>query len=220
MRSLLVVAIVLAALLPVAPARADSEPTVTGMPNAAEAAFVRGFQADLAKRFPTPASAQRAGFIRYTNEDDTGAISYANLAWNSIDPAHPSQLWYDVHGTLLGADYSKPTTATSTTRPHVWGVQPGRWAKIDAHVHYVAIDPVSGKRLYDKYVMPAPFRKAGGDPAHPTAATLVRLGLVKHATDVQAIFLFPTIWDIPVWVKPNPDGAFANANPLVHNSMH
>jgi hypothetical protein len=48
----------------------------------------------------------------------------------------------------------------------------------------------------------------------------VKLGLVKHATDVQAIFLFPTIWDIPVWVKPNPDGAFANANPLVHNSMH
>jgi hypothetical protein len=104
--------------------------------------------------------------------------------------------------------------------PHKWGIQPGRWSEFDAHVHYVAIDPATGKKLYDKFVMPPPFIKAGGDLQHPQAATLVKLGLVKHTKDVATIFLFPTIWDISVWVKPNPAGAFADKNPLVTPSTH
>src|SRR5580700_10296564 len=81
-------------------------PTLDPQPNASEATFVTGIQKDLMARFPTAADAIKAGYFRFTNEDSTGAISYANLQWQSADPQHPSQLWYDVNGNLLGADFS------------------------------------------------------------------------------------------------------------------
>src|ERR1700722_11183231 len=80
-----------------AAAFADANPTKSGPPNAAEAGFVHAIQADLMKRFPAAADAEKAGYVRYTNEDDTGAISYADMHWQS-DAHHPSQLWYDKHG--------------------------------------------------------------------------------------------------------------------------
>ncbi len=61
-------------------------------PVRAEVQFVNSIQADLMKRFPTAADAEKAGYFRYTTEDNTGAISYANLAWQSVDAKHPSQL--------------------------------------------------------------------------------------------------------------------------------
>jgi hypothetical protein len=203
---------------PFAPAFADNTPTVSGKPNAAEAAFVRSIQADLGKRFPTAADAEAAGYVRFTNEDDTGSISYANRHWESADSRHPSQLWYDVHGKLLGADFS--TFWTSAQRPQKWGIQPGRWAEFDAHFHYVLVDPATGVKTYDKYVMPPPFLKAGGSMTNPQPATLVKLGLAKSPADVSTLFLFPHIWDLTVWVKPNPNGAFADKNPLVTPSTH
>jgi len=88
-------------------ALADKNPTNPSGPlSASETAFVHGIQADLMKRFPTAAAAEHAGYVRYTNLDDTGAISYTNNHWDSIDSKHPSQLWYDTSGTLLGADFS------------------------------------------------------------------------------------------------------------------
>jgi len=189
-------------------------PTAHGPPNTAEAAFVKSIQADLMHRFPTAADAEKAGYVRYTNEDDTGAISYANRQWDSRDAKHPSQLWYDTSGKLLGADFSVP--ATSKERPHLWGIGPGRWTQFDAHVHYVARDPQTGKMLYDKYVTNDKFKAAGGDPENPQAATLVKLGRVTSPKDIMTVFLFPDIWDLIVWVKPNPSGAFADKNPLVH----
>ena len=219
-RSLVLAALVLAVTCAPLAARADENPTVSGAPNAAEAAFVRAIQADLGKRFPTVTAAERAGYLRYTNEDDTGAISYANLHWESADARHPSQLWYDVHGKLLGADFSTLKNPAVSTRPHRWGIQPGRWSEIDAHIHFVATDPATGKRLYDKYATIDQWNKAGGDPTEPQAATLVKLGLVKSTADVVTVFLFPTIWDLIVWVKPNPAGAFADKNPLVTPSSH
>ena len=39
---------------------------------------------------------------------DTGAISYINPAYyDTPDALHPQQLWYDVNGRLLGADFSQ-----------------------------------------------------------------------------------------------------------------
>jgi hypothetical protein len=32
---------------------------------------------------------------------------------------------------------------------------------------------------------------------------------------VKRVFLFPSLWDLIVWVKPNPLGAFADKNPNV-----
>jgi hypothetical protein len=191
---------------------ADESPTYKGPMSASETAFVASMQQDLMKRFPTTADAEQAGYFRYTNEDETGAISYANLQWQSADPKHPSQLWYDKTGHLLGADYS--ILAISNGRPSFFGVNPGRWYLFDDHVHYVVQDP-SGKREYDKYVMSDKFKAAGGDPQKPTAQDLVRMGKVKSTSEVVKVFDMPKIWDLIIWVKPNPNGAFAEKNPNV-----
>jgi len=195
------------------PALADQSPKVSGMPTPSEAAFVTSIQADLGKRFPTAADAVKAGYVRYTNPDDTGAISYANMVWVSTDAKHPSQLWYDKNGKLLGADFS--VSSVGTPRPHLFGVQPGRWYEFDDHIHYVAKDAKTGKLIYDKYVLIPKFVGAGGDPKHPQAATLVKMHLVPATSDVATIFDFPSVWDLIVWVTPNPLGAFAEKNPLV-----
>jgi hypothetical protein len=191
---------------------ADQSPNYKGPMSASEKQFVAAIQADLLKRFPTAADAQKAGYVRYTNEDETGAISYANMQWQTPDAGHPSQLWYDKNGQLLGADFSVQTD--SNTRPNRFGVNPGRWFEFDDHVHWVGID-AHGKPTYDNYIMADKFKAAGGDPAHPTAADLVRMHKAAKESDVATVFDMPRIWDLIVWVKPNPNGAFAYKNPLV-----
>ncbi|HEY8313182.1 MAG TPA: hypothetical protein VIG51_03330 [Candidatus Baltobacteraceae bacterium] len=187
-------------------------------PAGPEVAFVQGIQTDLGTRFATAADAEKAGYFRYSNEDDTGAISYANLQWTSADAQHPSQLWYDVNGKLLGADFSVPAT-DKLTRPHLWGINPLRWQHFGAHVHYVTTD-ASGKPVYGHATSVAKFTAAGGNAKDPKPETLVKMGLAKDASQVKQVFLFPQVWDLIVWVKPNPNGAFADKNPLVHPSKN
>ena len=188
---------------------------MSGQPAASELAFVQSIQKDLNHRFSTIAAAERAGYFRYTNEDNTGAISYANLQWTSADPSHPSQLWYDVHGNLLGADFSVPYSAS---RPNLWGVNPARWLGFRGpHVHYI-LKKSDGTLQYGLAVRGKAFSAAGGNFADPQASTLVKMGAVKNAQSVYKVFTFPAIWDLMVWAKQNPDGAFAEANPLVHPS--
>ncbi len=185
-------------------------------PQGTEVAFVAGIQKDLNARFATEAAAEQAGYFRYNNEDDTGAISYVNLQqWNSVDPQHPSQLWYDVNGNLLGADFSRPDQPKA---PVLWGVLPARWYHFKKpHVHYV-YSAVGGKTIYGHAVSGTKFVAAGGDLANPQAATLVKLGRVKGVQQVLKVFTYPAEWDLIVWIKPNPDGAFADKNPLVKPS--
>jgi hypothetical protein len=188
----------------------------TGMlppkPQGAEVAFVAGASKDLNARFSTEAAAESAGFFRYTNEDDTGAISYVNLKqWTSADPQHPSQLWYSVSGKLLGADFSVPYVAGQP--PKRWGVNPARWFHFPAHVHWVL--EAGGKEVYGATSV-AKFKAAGGDPNDPQPATVVALGKAKSVYEVKHVFLFPSLWDVEIWVTPNPNGAFAETNPLVH----
>lgn len=186
-------------------------------PLPSEVAFVQSATKDLNARFPNPAAAEKAGYFRYTNEDKTGAISYANLKWNSVDPRHPSQLWYDVKGRLLGADFSRTLTMPAVT-PHIWGLSPGRWFKFKvAHVHWVLKNP-DGTMTYGLAAHGKDFIAAGGNLNNPQAATLVKMGKVKDASQVVKIFTFPAQWDTEIWVTPNPKGAFATTNPLVHPS--
>ena len=194
-------------------ARADQTPSYHGQLSSSERAFVRSIQQDLNGRFAHAADAEKAGYVRYTNPDNTGAISYANRQWTSADIRHPSQLWYDRHGDLLGADFSVP--AVSSARPKLFGVNPGRWYEFDDHIHWVAKDPKTGALKYENYVMAGAYVKAGGDLAHPSAAVLAKMGKLKSASSVTTIFDFPKVWDLIVWTKPNPNGAFAEKNPLV-----
>jgi hypothetical protein len=185
-------------------------PTMNPHPEGSEVAFVSGIQSDLMKRFPAAADAMKAGYFRYVIEDDTGAISYVNLQWQSADPRHPSQLWYDAKGRLLGADFS--VLRNSTTPPMIWGIDPRRWIKFPAHIHYI-LTGATGDTY--GYIMADKFAAAGGDPSNPNPDTVVALGKATNPEQVVRIFLAPAIWDLIVWVKPNPDGAFAYKNPDV-----
>ncbi|MGB6987404.1 MAG: hypothetical protein WBD74_15635 [Candidatus Aquilonibacter sp.] len=196
-------------------AQMASPPALSPKPQGAEVAFVTGVQKDLNSRFATIAQAQAAGYFRFTNEDKTGSISYANLQWTSNDPEHPSQLWYSVGGKLLGADFSQPYVAGSP--PNLWGVNPQRWSKFGEHIHWVL--DVDGKETYGATSVKK-WQAAGGSVDNPQAATVVALGKAKDPGQVQKVFVFDNIWDLQVWVMNNPNGAFAEMNPLVHPSAN
>lgn len=193
---------------------ADQDATYHGQPTPSETAFVNQMSSYLMATYPTAADAQKAGYVRYTGEDDTGAISYANLQWQSANFRHPSQLWYGKNGLLLGADYSI-SYASGSHRPQLWGVNPGRWVEFDGHIHWVTRDPSTGQLKYDQWTGDKTFVAAGGNLEHPSASTLVAMKKVAGADQVVTVFHFPAIWDLIVWVTPNPNGAFAEKNPLV-----
>jgi hypothetical protein len=212
--------IVLAVLLlvPATPVGAQPTPVATAAAlSPAETKAVAEIAATLSKRYPNPAAAEKAGYVRYTNEDDTGAISYAARQWESKSEAQPSQLWYDVNGRLLGADFSV-LVAAHPTPPALFGIAPARFFERNAHVHYVVRNP-DGSLTYSRAVGAKKYAAAGLDVQHPTAAGLVKVGAVDSPERVATVFLFPHIWDVTVWVLPNPDGAFADKNPNVKPSQ-
>ena len=95
-----------------------------------------------------------------------------------------------------------------------WGVNPARWDDFGQHVHYVYTDDM-GMTVYGKATSAKKFTAAGGDLKNPTAQTLVKMKLVKSASQIKHVFLMPNMWDLIVWVLPNPNGAFADKNPNV-----
>jgi hypothetical protein len=205
-------ALALMALATAAVGAAAPKPALSPKAQGTEVVFVQSIQKDLMARFPTPDAAVKAGYFRYTNEDEDGAISYANLHWQSASPAQPSQLWYDAHGNLLGADFSV-LQSNSPAPPKMWGVDYRRWVSFREHIHYVLVGP-NGGEVYGG-LKAVKFAAAGGNVDNPQPETLVKMGIAKNVADVKHVFLFPSIWDLIVWVKPNPNGAFADKNPLV-----
>jgi hypothetical protein len=208
-------ALVLLLLAPAGPAGAQS--TAPPTLSASEAKAVAEISTALNRRYPTPAAAEKAGYVRYTNEDETGAISYADREWSSTTQERPSQLWYDVNGRLLGADYSV-LAADHPAPPPLFGITPSRFFEKNAHIHYVVRNP-DGSLTYSRAVGAKKYAAAGLDPQHPTAAGLVKVGAVDSPERVATVFLFPHIWDVTIWVLPNPDGAFADKNPNVKPSQ-
>jgi hypothetical protein len=206
-------AVALAFALLLAPLGAHAAaPTPAPAPSASEGAFLATIMRDLPRLYPTPAAANAAGYVRYTNEDNTGAISYVDTAyWVSPNADHPAQLWYDVHGRLIGADYST-LQSLAPNGPSLFGIDPKRFVTIGAHVHYVTCAQMHctyGKAVgYKRYA-------TVGDAAHPTADGLVKLGVVSDPASVRAVFLYPAIYDVAIWVVPNPLGQFADMNPAV-----
>lgn len=209
-------------------AAATPSPAPTAAPpeSAAEVRFVGQVSADLQNRFSTTAQATAAGYFRYTDEDQTGAISWVNTQnWQS-DATHPSQLWYDVSGRLIGADFSVLQSG-SPSRPSLWGVSAARWIDFSpAHVHF-GIKTASG--LQYGGVGSKTLGSVGGSVDNPTAADIYKVSQLKRwsvlgiakpqsASDVAFVFSFPAIWDLQVWLVPNPLGAFAEYNPNVHPS--
>jgi hypothetical protein len=218
-----------AAALPCASLRAADmaaptpAPTAAPAPSAAEAAFLARIMRDLPARYPTPQRAIAAGYVRFSNEDDTGAISYVNTtAWNTTDPDVPAQLWYDVKGRLIGADYSV-RIADAPSGPALFGIAPSRFGKAGAHIHYVTCAAHAMGSMttcvYGKAVGAKRYATVG-DIEHPTAEGLVKLGVVTDPAGVATVFLYPAIYDVSIWVVPNPLGQFAEHNPAVVPSPH
>jgi len=179
--------------------------------DAAEKAFIAQATRFVQTHYASTQKASAAGFVRFTNEDKTGAISWANRNWTSTDADHPSQVWYDANGRLIGVDYSV-LQANSPQAPKLWGINPGRWITIHAHIHY-GLNTPSGVEFHGMGA--AKFTDAGGSLASPTKQTLVNMGIAKSASDVAFVFLFPSIWDLQFWVIPNADGEFADYNPAI-----
>jgi hypothetical protein len=184
-------------------------------PTAAEAPFVAKATADLQRLYGTTALAGAAGYFRYTDEDSTGAISWVNPKYFNSDETHPSQLWYDVKGRLIGVDYSVIRNG-SKNPPSKWGLLPARWFDFGAHVHYGLTMAVGGTHF--GYVTVKKMMAAGGSATNPTAADIVKAGKAKSASDVTFAFGFPDLWDTEFWTVPNPSGAFATKNPAVKPS--
>jgi hypothetical protein len=66
----------------------------------------------------------------------------------------------------------------------------------------------------------------GGSVETPTSTDIVKISKLKRwkrlgiqapqsAADVAFVFKFPALWDLQVWLVPNPLGAFAEHNPTV-----
>ncbi|HEV8021115.1 MAG TPA: hypothetical protein VGP41_07645 [Candidatus Lustribacter sp.] len=198
------------------------------MPTAAEQPFIAKIQKDIPARFATIAAAQKAGFFQYTGEDKTGAISYVNLkVWNSIDLDMPNQLWYDVNGRLLGVDYTilESQSPKAPTTLFGYAIDPSRWVHRGAHMHYGYTMPDGSLKLGAMPVQK--FTDAGGTPSEnvpdipANKAALVKAGLpgLTDPSQVKFVFLHPAMWDLIPWVLPNPDGAWADANPNVKPSQ-
>jgi len=232
MNNLASLAVCLVVLASAAVAAAAPTPTPAPTPapaeSASERAFVAAVSADLQSRFGTTAKAAAAGFFRYTDEDQTGAISWVNTSnWRS-DPQHPSQLWFDVKGRLIGADFSVIQSGPHKP-PSVWGVSPSRFQDFSpAHVHF-GIRSATGVQF--GAVGPKTLHSVGSALDHPTAADVVKLGKLsrykvlgipaaRSASDVAFVFPFPAVWDLQVWLVPNPLGAFAEHNPDVKPSAN
>jgi hypothetical protein len=203
-------------------------PKMSPMPTAAEAPFIARIQREIPARFATVAAATKAGFFQYTGEDKTGAISYVNLkVWNSIDLDMPNQLWYDVNGRLLGVDYTVLMAQSPAVPATLFGyaIDPSRWTRRSAHMHWGFTAADGTLKLGAMPV--ARFTDAGGDPSEnvpdipANKAALVKTGLpgLTSPDQVKFVFLHPAMWDLIAWVLPNPDGAWADANPNVTPSQ-
>jgi hypothetical protein len=210
--------------MPGAMPASGTPPALSPQPTAAEQPFVAKLQRDISARFASLDAARAAGYFQYTGEDDTGAISYVNLhVWNSVDIDVPNQLWYDVRGRLLGVDYTvlQAQSPAAPTALFGYAIDPSRWIHRNAHMHwgYTAADGT-----LKLGAMPvAKFTAAGGVPSQDqpdipaNKAALVATGLpgLIAPDQVRFVFLHPAMWDLIVWVLPNPAGAFADANPNV-----
>ena len=193
-------------------------PTAAPAPSAQESQFLAKIMKDLPARYGTTQQATAAGYFRYSNEDRTGAISWVNPTyWDTTDPDHPAQLWYDVNGRLLGADFSVPRAESSTGAPSRFGTSPSRWITLPAHVHFV-VRNADGSYTYGRAVSANAYAQANDNSySSPTAQGVVKVpaSRVTDPASIAHVFLYPSIYDLQVWVVPNPLGQFAGRNPNI-----
>jgi hypothetical protein len=182
----------------------------TPAPTAAENAFVTRVSHELLAAYPTTAHATAHGYMQMTKLESDNTIIYSDMKFDGITETHPNFLWYDRHGKLVGLDYEYPVSTTPKfPGPSVYPVAPARWTTVHEHVHFAY--QINGGPIVRKGARAQANLKSGAI----TAAELTADGLLpKGATLVWADY-HPTCWDLGFFVVPDPDGAFADPDPLV-----
>ncbi|HEY7981737.1 MAG TPA: hypothetical protein VID19_09675 [Candidatus Eremiobacteraceae bacterium] len=127
----------------------------------------------------------------YTDHDD----------FNPVDLAHPTVLVYNEAGQLVACGYQFAKTAPPGA--DFATVPPEAWYDIPRHLHYNI--SVGDKQYY--------AQAAWDDDAAPTAAELIRRGLMPADGTLLFAFVHPQTRALLVWAwAPNVDGLFAGEN--------
>ena len=179
-------------------------------PNPGEAAFIASVTSTLQQRLATTAQAQTAGYYQMTRMEKDGTIIWFNDDWGKgVSKDTPNFLWFDQAGKLVGLDYEY---AVSDYPQHpaadAYPVMPSRWTTIDAHMHFAY-------KLPDGKIVRRGAEALKGVTTDPTAAQLTAAKLLPAGATLLWAHYHPKAWDLGFWTVPNPNGAFADLNPLV-----
>jgi hypothetical protein len=146
--------------------------------------------------------ARADGYIQSTQTVAGIGTMYTNHdAFNPVDLAHPTVLVYNEAGQLVACGYQfakgvAPGADFAT-------VPPAAWYDIPRHLHYNIT--VGDKQYY--------AQAAWDDNAEPTAAELIRRGLMPADGTLLFAFIHPQTHALLVWAwAPNADGLFAGEN--------
>ena len=127
----------------------------------------------------------------YTDHDD----------FNPADLAHPTVLVYNEAGQLVACGYQYAKGVAPGT--DFASVPAAAWYDIPRHLHYNIT--VGDKQYF--------AQAAWDDDAEPTAAELIRRGLMPADGTLLFAFVHPQTRALLVWAwAPNADGLFAGEN--------
>ena len=177
-------------------------------PNPSEQTFVAKVSALLNAEYPTRVAAERAGYMALSDKlDSDNTYNLSDMQFTNVTLAHPNFLWFDRTGKLVGTDYEFPKSLYSKP-PAAFSVDASRWTSIDEHVHLAY--SLDGKTVYAEHPVKDNLRKP------VIAASDLRAdGLLPDGATLTWATYHPAAWDLAIWVVPNPEGAFADDNPLV-----
>jgi hypothetical protein len=183
---------------------------LSAKPNAAEATFIAHSTATFMAQYATADMAVRRGFYQMTPLEKDGTSIYFNDTYKDVDALHPNFLWYDRHGKLVGLDFEVAVSAwPKPPGAAMYPVQAARWTIIPPHLHFAYKTP-SGKVVMRGARIP---KGITGGPI--TAGQLRAAKLLPAGTTLVWAHFHPKTWDLGFWLVPNPNGAFADLDPLV-----
>ena len=187
----------------------SAKSTLPPTPAPGEAAFIADVTKALQAKYPTTTAATAAGYSQMTNLGNDGTAVWFNDKWDAnVSKYAPNFLWYDKHGKLVGLDYQYTVSANPKLPAGAYPVNASRWTTIPPHMHFAYKLPSSTVKRRGAMLLK-------GETADPTAAQLKAAKLLPaHATLLWAHY-HPKTWDLGFWLVPNPNGAFADLNPLV-----
>jgi hypothetical protein len=180
-------------------------------PNAAEASYIATVTKALQAKYPTAHTAVAGGYYQMTRLGRDGTSIWFNDKWdNDVSKFEPNFLWYDKNGKLVGLDYQYLTS--SHPKPpgkDIYPVMGSRWTTIPAHMHFAYKLPDGTIKRRGAELVPKLHSEM------PTAAELRAAKLLPAKATLLWAHVHPKSWDLGFWLVPNPNGVFADLNPLV-----